>query len=194
MRRRCFAGMGPTADRSDDDRFRSGARRRGRCKAPPRSTAVATAGRWRLPVCHSFAATAGAALTIEQAFRGALAIPDERSAKVVEASVSWDHATLLKLVSRGSLRCSSGDPPYRRAGDSQGDEPAVGGHQRCPNPVPQRLLRWVAGIYGVRAARWACCLRSPYGVTPRGLLTAPKRSVPAGPILGVADGSGSRHG
>jgi uncharacterized protein len=45
-----------------------------------------------------FAAMAGAALAIELAFDAVGLIPDERSAKVVEASVAWNYTTVLNIV------------------------------------------------------------------------------------------------
>ncbi len=45
-----------------------------------------------------FAAMAGAALAIELAFDAVGLIPDERSAKVVEASVTWNYTTVLNIA------------------------------------------------------------------------------------------------
>jgi uncharacterized protein len=45
-----------------------------------------------------FAAMAGAALVIEFAFDALGLIPDERSAKVVEASVTWNYTTVLNIA------------------------------------------------------------------------------------------------
>jgi hypothetical protein len=45
-----------------------------------------------------FAAMAAAALAIELAFESLGLIPDERSAKVVEASVSWNYTTVLNIA------------------------------------------------------------------------------------------------
>jgi uncharacterized membrane protein YraQ (UPF0718 family) len=45
-----------------------------------------------------FAAMAGAALVVEVAFDALGLIPSERSAKVVEASVTWNYTTVLNLV------------------------------------------------------------------------------------------------
>jgi uncharacterized protein len=45
-----------------------------------------------------FGAMAGAALAIELAFDAVGLIPDERSAKVVEASVTWNYTTVLNII------------------------------------------------------------------------------------------------
>jgi uncharacterized membrane protein YraQ (UPF0718 family) len=45
-----------------------------------------------------FAAMAAAALAIEVAFEAVGLIPDERDAKVVEASVTWNYTTILNIA------------------------------------------------------------------------------------------------
>jgi uncharacterized protein len=45
-----------------------------------------------------FATMAGAALAIELAFAALRLIPEERTAKVVEASVTWNYTTVLNIV------------------------------------------------------------------------------------------------
>jgi uncharacterized membrane protein YraQ (UPF0718 family) len=43
----------------------------------------------------------GAALVVELVFQGVGLVPEERSAKVVEASVTWNYTTILNVIFLG---------------------------------------------------------------------------------------------
>jgi hypothetical protein len=60
------------------------------------------------PFVTFFAAMAGTALAIELALDVLGLIPGERTAKVVEASVSWNYTTVLNLAFLPWPRCLSG--------------------------------------------------------------------------------------
>jgi uncharacterized membrane protein YraQ (UPF0718 family) len=71
-----------------------------------------------------FAAMAGAALVIELAFEALGLIPADRSAKVVEASVTWNYTTVLNLVFRAVAAVLVWRfVPQRRSADAADDEP-----------------------------------------------------------------------
>ena len=45
-----------------------------------------------------YAAMVGAALVVEFAFQAAGLVPEERNAKIVEASVTWNYTTVLNII------------------------------------------------------------------------------------------------
>lgn len=48
-----------------------------------------------------YAAMVGAALVVELVFQGVGLVPEERTAKVVEASVTWNYTTILNIIFLG---------------------------------------------------------------------------------------------
>ena len=70
-----------------------------------------------------YAAMVAAGLVVELVFGGLGLVPEQRTARVVEASVTWNYTTILNLVFPRRGRGAGGAvSAHRRPGDAQADE------------------------------------------------------------------------